>query len=287
MNDAFKKLLLIYVVVLFFILVSSFFATKNNSKAPIEINFLNIGQGDATLVQYLGRYQVLVDGGPNGRNLLSEIGKIVPAADKQIEIVVLTHPDKDHLAGLIDLLDSYDVGLFLENGQKAETNIYKELDLKVDEKKIPRQTIFEGSRFNIGKNLNFTAFNPDSFVGEDKNRNEQSVVMRMDFGENSFMFMGDAVTETELDMISDEENVDVDWLKVGHHGSKTSTSEIFLQSVTPRYAIISAGKANRFGHPHEEVLDRLSNVGAEILRTDEGGTITVECFGLGEGCVVR
>jgi len=287
MNSAFKKMLLLYVVVLILILVSSFFATNNKSVAPLEVNFLDVGQGDATLVQYLGQYQVLVDGGPSGRNLLNEVGKVIPAADKQIEIVVLTHPDKDHLAGLIDLLDSYDVGLFLENGQKAETNIYEELDSKLDEKKIPRQKILEGSKFSIGKNLNFIAYNPDAVVEEDKDRNEQSVVLRMDFGENSFLLTGDAEIETEMDIISDGEDIDVDWLKAGHHGSKTSTSEKFLQSVTPRYVIISVGKTNRFGHPHEEVLNRLLEAGAEIMRTDERETIVVECFGLNKSCAVR
>lgn len=277
MNFSFKKFLLIYVACLAMLLVSNAFAKYEGSDAPLEVHYLDIGQGDATLIQYLGQYQILIDGGPSGGKLLNELGKAMHPADKQIELVILTHPDQDHLTGLIDVLDNYDINLFLDNGQKASTDIYNELDEQLNAKKIKREIIAEGSQISIGKYLEFHAYNPDEISEGDKDRNDQSVVLRMDFGENSFLFTGDAGFGAEKDMISDEEAIDVDWLKVGHHGSKSSTSEDFLEHATPQYAIISTDKANRYGHPHEEVLNRLSDNNAKILRTDQQGTVTVEC----------
>lgn len=277
MNINFKKTLLAFVFVLLTLLTSSeIVAHKAKALALLQVHYLDVGQGDAILIQYLGQYQILIDGGPSGGKLLNELGKIMSPTDKQIELVVLTHPDRDHLAGLIDVLDNYSVNLFLDNGQRADTDIYNELDEQLNDKKIKREMIIEGSRISIGKYLEIIAYNPDEIISGDE-RNDQSVVLRMDFGENSFLFTGDAEFGTENDMISDEEKIDVDWLKVGHHGSKSSTSEEFLAHTTPEYAIISAGKANRYGHPNEKVIELLERKDIKILRTDEQGTIVVEC----------
>ena len=285
MNQSFKKFLAVYVGVLTVLLASSVFAMQAKSSASLSVNFLDVGQGDATLVQYLGQYQVLVDGGPNGSKLLSELGKVMPPDDKQIEVVVLTHPDRDHLAGLIDVAQSYQIGLFLNNGQNADSEIFAELEKQLEKRNIRSESIAEGSKIKIGDNLKITAFNPDELSGKD-DRNDSSVVLRLDYGKNSFLLTGDAETGAEKDMISDGEQIDVDWLKVGHHGSKTATSEEFLDKVTPSHAVISVGKVNSYGHPNQEVLDRLGSKGIQILRTDQQGTIKVECEKLDYQCEI-
>ena len=280
---SFKKFLTIFNIFLLFVFVAIEVAESDETKrVPLEVFFLDVEQGDATLINYQNRYQILIDGGPNGKRLLAEIGKAMPVMDKNIEIVVLTHPDKDHLAGLIDVFKNYSVGLYLDNGQKAETEIFAELEKEIERREIRREGIGEGSKIGIG-NLSLQAFNPDILSEEDKDRNEQSVVLRLDFFENSFLFTGDSDEKTEKDMASDGENVNVDFLRVGHHGSKSSTGELFLEKVTPEKAVISSGKDNRYGHPHQEVLERLENGGIEIFRTDEMGTIKFEC---GKECVV-
>lgn len=288
MNLTFKKFIGGLAIVLLAVLISQEISrAKNSDASALEVNFLNVGQGDATLINYLGQYQALIDGGSNGKKLLSELGKAMPWGDKNIELVILTHPDADHLSGLVDLLDNYEAGIFLDNGQEADTEIYKQLKQKIEDNKIKKESLAEGSNFNIGELLNFKIFNPDEAGISGEERNDNSVVLKMEFGENSFLFTGDAETSAEGDMIYDEENINVDWLKVGHHGSKNSTAENFIEAVSPRYAIISAGAGNRYGHPHEETLARLKNKNVDILRTDEKGTIKIACSSLDKKCEVK
>jgi len=185
------------------------------------------------------------------------------------------------------LVKNYEVGLFLDNGRQADTQVYKELMKGIQDKHIRHEAVFEGSSVEIGSNLNLSVFNPDTAGTSNDDRNDSSVVVKMEFSENSFLFTGDAEEGTEKDMILDEENLDVDWLKVGHHGSKSSSSEMFLKSVTPVHAVISVGKENRYGHPTQEALERLKSSGADVLRTDDKGTITVECSNPEEECKVR
>jgi competence protein ComEC len=282
-----RKLLGIVVGILFFIvLVFEFITWKNDKLDILEVSFLNVGQGDATLVSYLGRYQMLIDGGPDGRKLLEELGKQMPVMDKKIEVVVLTHPDLDHLAGLIDVAKKYEIGVFLDNGAKAETEIFEELEEVLAQKSIRREVLIEKSEISFGEQLNFNVFNPVQKDSNNKDRNEDSIVLRMDFGINSFLFMGDASSQIEKEMLAGKANVDVDWLKVGHHGSKNSTSEEFLTATSPKTAVISVGAKNRYKHPAVEVLELLAKTKAVLLRTDELGTVEIFCRVPKEECSV-
>jgi competence protein ComEC len=285
MQSNFSKFLLAVIVFCLFSLGVQFVeGKKDEQRAPLEVFFLDVGQGDAILVNYLGEYQLLIDGGASGDKLLGELDKVMPAGDKKIELMLLTHPDKDHLGGLIKALDNYEVELFLDNGQRAETKIVESLMAKVVEEGVRREAIFEGSEFSFGEHLNFRVFNPDELIEEDRDRNEQSIVVQMDFGNNSFLFTGDAEIESEEDLLQDQQLEDIDWLKVGHHGSSGSTGNEFLQMVRPEFAIISVGEGNRYGHPHEELLERLQKISTQVLRTDELGTIKVGCWGLEKEC---
>ncbi|MDD3607837.1 MAG: ComEC/Rec2 family competence protein [Candidatus Moranbacteria bacterium] len=288
MQLTFKKFLLGLAVILSVILFSQEISSaKNKNSSPLEVFFLNIGQGDAILIDYLSKYQILIDGGPNGKNLLNELGQVMPWGDKRIKLIILTHPDSDHLSGLIDVLDNYEAGVFIDNGQKADTDVYSQLETKIRQKGIKKEAAFEGSTFSFGQWLDFSVFNPDISTDNLSEKNDNSLVLRMDFGKNSFLFTGDAEFGSEKDMIYDEENLDVDWLKVGHHGSKSSTSNEFLETTSPKYAVISVGKNNRYKHPSEETLKRLSDKNIKIFRTDEVGTIKVKCDKPDFSCVVE
>lgn len=255
---------------------------------PLEVSFLDVGQGDAILINYLQQYQILIDSGSSGKKVLVELSKVMPFMDDKIEVVIVTHPDKDHFAGFIDVLKKYNIGLILDNGQDFDDEVWQEFQKLIAEKGISKQTIVEGSTMQIGgvkdiQNIGFKFFNPDKIENDKKEKNESSIVTRVDYGENSFLLTGDIGFDTEVDMIFDKEDLDVDWLKAGHHGSKYSGSDFFLARVTPAWAIISVGE-NNYGHPTEEALNRLRSVGSGILRTDELGTITVQCA---KECVVK
>lgn len=269
-------------------LILGFGLYKNYKMHPLEVSFLDVGQGDAILINYLQQYQILIDSGSSGKKVLAELSGVMPFMDNKIEVIIVTHPDRDHFAGFIDVLKKYEVGLVLDNGQDSDDEVWQEFQKLIVNKKIPKQIIVEGSALRVQgaegtKGFKFKFFNPDKIVSDKKEKNDSSVVVRLDYGENSFLFTGDIGFEAEMDMIFDKENLDVDWLKAGHHGSKYSGSDFFLARVTPEWSIISVGE-NSYGHPTEEALNRLRKVGSEILRTDELGTITVRCE---NNCLVK
>lgn len=247
----------------------------NEKQFPLEVSFLNVGQGDAILINYHQRVQILIDGGPSGKIVLTELSKVMPKFDNTIELLVVTHPDRDHFAGLFDVVHKYKIQRIIYNGQNPADEVWQSWRKLINEKKIPLSVVGEGSSLKIGKDLNISFFNPDYIEENTVVKNDSSIVMRLDYLNNSFLFTGDLSSDGEADMIFDGEDIDVDWLKVAHHGSDYSTSQFFLARSTPRWAIISVGE-NEYGHPSKGVLQRLQKAGAEILRTDKQGTITIK-----------
>jgi competence protein ComEC len=259
---------------------------KNSKMALLEVSFLDVGQGDSILINFLHNYQILIDSGANGKKVLTELAKVMPFMDNKIEVIIITHPDRDHFAGFLDVIKKYDIGLILNNGQNTNDEVWQSLQQIIAQDNIPVQTVLEGSTMKINsttKELKFSFFNPDKISVDKKAKNDNSVVVRMDYGENSFLFTGDAGFDAEADMIFDKENLNIDWLKIGHHGSKNSTSDFFLARTTPKWAVISVGE-NDYGHPTEEVLNKLRAIGSIILRTDKLGTIVIGCD---KDCVVK
>ena len=256
------------------ILMTGFY--KNSKMYPLEVSFLDVGQGDAILINYLHRYQILIDSGSSGKKVLAELAEVMPFKDEKIEVIIITHPDRDHFAGFIDVVKKYNIGLVIDNGQKSDDKIWQELSRIIKVKNIPRQVALEGSTLQINNRIKMKFFNPDKIEKNKKAKNDSSIVTRLDYLKNSFLFTGDAGFDSEADMIFDKEDLNVDWLKAGHHGSKNSGSDFFLARVTPKWSIISVGE-NEYGHPTNEAMDKLQKVGSKILRTDQLGTITVQC----------
>jgi competence protein ComEC len=219
--------------------------------------------------------------------VLGELAQVMPMFDRSLDMIIVTNPDLDHIGGFLDVLDHYKVGAFMEPGTYNTSETYKNLKTKVQDKNIKEILARRGTEIDLGGGAMLEILFPDRDVS-DWTTNDGSVVARLTYGENSFMLMGDSTIETEKLVLAENppESLDSDILKVGHHGSRTSTSENFLKAVTPEYALISLGKDNKYNHPHREVLDVLDAFGAKVLRTDQDGTILFKCDKI-EPCEIK
>ena len=244
----------------------------------LSVYFLDVGQGDAIFIDSPRGGRVLVDGGAN-RKVLSELGKILPFADKRIDVMIETHPDKDHIGGLPEVVSRYEVGMFIEPGVESENSIDDELKKRLGEKNIPKLLAKRGMVINFGDGVKLQILFPNQDVTRWET-NRASIVAKLIYGDKSFLLTGDSPLQVENILLSLDKNLlDSDVLKAGHHGSRTSTSLTYAEAVSPEYAIISAGLDNTYGHPHKEVLDILAKVGSQIVSTAELGTIKFETDG--------
>lgn len=252
-------------------------ATAEEPQAPITdtltVRFIDVGQGDCALLT-CGGQSLLIDGGP--REASSKLYSILEQLGiNRLDYIICSHPDEDHCGGIAGALNFATCDTFFcsvtEHDTKTFANVLKYLG------ETPVTVPEAGDSFSLGQ-ATVTFVGPEA-PSEDVN--EGSLVCRVDLGESSFLFTGDAGETSEYLMVSAGAPLDVDVLKVGHHGSAGSSSDVFLAAVTPEYAVVSVGKNNGYGHPTEEALERLKAAGAEILRTDERGTIALQATGDG------
>ncbi|MEK7612381.1 MAG: MBL fold metallo-hydrolase [Patescibacteria group bacterium] len=235
--------------------------------------FLDVGQGDASLLTLPGNVQILIDGGPRNGLALRRIQEILPQGDRYIDMVMMSHPQADHFGGFLDVVSEYDVGAFVGNGIPGESNIYHELVSALHDKKIPYIQINTGDAIRY-KNYDFAILNPvQGFFPKDPN--DASVVTRFSDGNGlGVLFTGDISIAMEQKLIARGTGLVSDILKVPHHGSKFSSGNAFLKAVSPRLAVVSVGK-NNYGHPTKEALDRINVFAENIVRTDINGTIKI------------
>ena len=244
----------------------------------LEVIFFDIGQGDAIFIETPKRHQILIDGGP-GSVILEKLGKSMPFFDRTIDLIILTHPEFDHLSGFNEVLKKYKVSNILWTGIVRDTAEYKEWKKLIEEEKAEifiakaGQKILWESETNNYMEVLYPFENLEGKVFEDSNNT--SIISKLVFGKNSFLFTGDAYKNVEGELINKKAEIDSDVLKVSHHGSKTSSSEEFIKSVSPQIAVISAGIGNKYGHPHQEVLELLEKYDIKILRTDKDGDIKI------------
>lgn len=235
------------------------------------IHFLDVGQGDAALVQS-GQIQVLIDGGPDDQ-VLAGIGKAMPAWDRTIETVILSHPHADHYRGLKGVLERYRVGTLWVSGVRQDAPEYQELERLARRRGVRIATPEPGERIVVPNGW-VRVLQANFARQEIANLNNASLVVSVQLGGVSALFPGDAEEAEERESAS-VAGIRSDVLKVPHHGSRTSTTPGFLQAVQPRQAVISAGEGNRYGHPARQTLDRLRDQGVRTYRTDQEGTVTV------------
>lgn len=239
--------------------------------ADVDVVFLDIGQGDSILIESRSGTTVLIDGGPD-RSVLEELGRELPWFDRTIEAMVPTHPDADHITGLVEVARRYDVREIIWTRDEHTLPAYDELKRVVHEKGIHEIVIDHPQDVQV-RELQLKILAPPSpaYLAT-PDTNNGSIVIQMNVDGSSFLFTGDMEAEVEK-VVAEMYDVKSDVLKVGHHGSKTSSMQEFLQEVDPDIAVIQVGADNRYGHPHPSVLSRLTRLGIPVLRNDQDGTV--------------
>jgi competence protein ComEC len=284
-----KKTILFSAALLFFL---NFLCWKEifvlNEPQYLKVDFLNVGQGDSAFIQTPEGHQILIDGGPDS-SVLGKLSSLMPFWDKTIDIVILTHPEKDHMMGLLDVLQKYKVDYFLWTGVIKDDAENKQLAVLLDKAQAPQGSFLAslsgigptkvlsasaGGEIKAGNVLIDILYPFENLAGKElKNTsNDTCVVSKLIFGKNSFLFTGDISSVAEKELVNSGENISSDILKVAHHGSKYSTSDLFLENVKPEIAVIEVGK-NSYGHPTPEVLQRLEKFGIKMFRTDKDGDV--------------
>ena len=247
----------------------------------LEVTFFDVGQGDSIFIETPSGHQILIDGGPDSK-ILEKLAKEMPWGDKTIDLIILTHPEKDHMVGLLKVLERYQVEQILWTGIICHTADYDKWQELIQKEKA-QITIAESSqRIKAGGVFLNILYPFESLEGEKfKESNNTSIIAQLIFSNSSFLFTGDAPQSIEKKILSEyrKDVINSDVLKVGHHGSKTSTSEEFLKEVSPEIAVISCGKNNPYHHPHQDVLKNLEKFDIKILRTDQVGDIKIVSTG--------
>ncbi len=281
--------LVVLFLLAFGVMVVGYLLWGEDRRGILTVAFLDVGQGDAILIDSPTGNQVLVDGGPAaGGAVLRALGAALPFYDRSLDLVIATHPDADHIGGLPVVLERYQVRGFMEPGIVSETQTSQALAQALAAKKITTILARRGQVIDLGRGAKLQILFPDEESerrAEQKNdTNAASIVAVLRYGATSAMLTGDAPIAVEDYLINLDRNnraeLDADILKAGHHGSRTSTSDEWLSATTPSVAIISAGKNNRYGHPHQETLARLTAHQIKTLATAGEGTIVFKTDGV-------
>jgi len=247
-----------------------------NISDEIFIHFINVGQADCIFID-AGDTDILIDAGNR------EDGDLVVNYLKQletddIELLIATHPHEDHIGGMVDVINNFDVDLILKPGiDSIETKTSKDFEQIIDRKKINNEIPPFNKQYVFGDLIITILSDSRNLYSE---TNDFSIVCRVDYLNTSFIFTGDAESPVEHDILKSNVNLKADVLKVGHHGSGTSTTALFLHKISPKYAVISVGNNNKYGLPDGLIINRLKINGIETLRTDRDGTIVIKSNGV-------
>lgn len=251
---------------------------SKNTSGLLTVHFLDVGQGDAIFIDAPNGNQLLIDGGPPGK-LIPALSKVMPFSDRTIDLLALTHPHLDHFAGLIDVFERYEVGGIVTSGTIHTTPDYASFKGAQKAEGVSEIVLHRGSQIDMGDGVVLDVLLPENDVS-DASAHAGMLVMRLSYGSTSIMFTGDMENSLEQYLVKrDGAALESDVLKAGHHGSKTSSSELFLKQVRPTAAVISSGEGNTYKHPSPETLATFERFGVEVYRTDATGTITLTTDG--------
>lgn len=274
-----------FIVVLVVVIAAALLFVLHFEQKPkniLTVSFLNVGQGDAIFIEAPNKTQLLIDGGSDA-TVLRELGEVMPFYDRSIDMVIATHPDKDHIGGLVDVVQNFSVDQVIRSGVESDTSTFRLFDSVITRKEITEHITEGEMRIVLDEEFEIYAdvLYPLHTVGDIQDKNDASIVVRLVYGETEFLLTGDASVRVEQELVRDyeKEELQSDVLKLGHHGSKTSSSLKFLETVEPELAIVSAGCDNRYGHPHGEVVDRVEGLGIAIMGTCIHDTITLQSNG--------
>lgn len=265
-------ILVILFVTTIIVWVFVFADTKQDS--VLEADFFDIGQGDSIFIETPDGKQMLIDGGPSSM-ILEKLGKEMSFYDRYVDLIILTHPEYDHINGLIEVIKRYDIGAIVTTGVVRNTNAYEEWAKIIEQKNIPIYTAQLNGVIDLGNNIQLNILYPfENLTGKEvSNTNNSSIVSKLIYKDFEILLTGDIEKSVEQELINANIDLQADVLKVAHHGSKTSSTEEFLKAVGSVVNIIQAGKNNKYGHPHDEVLLRMANV--LIFNTGKNGDVEI------------
>ncbi|WP_269205639.1 ComEC/Rec2 family competence protein [Clostridium botulinum] len=247
---------------------------NNSELGQLKVHYIDVGQADSILVEQ-DKHFMLIDAGNNEDDKLV-VDYLQKQGVKKLDYVIGTHPHEDHIGGLDKVIDNFDVGTLLMPKKIANTQTFKDVLSSAKNKGLKITQPIIGTNYDLGK-ATFTILAPKDHDYE--STNNYSIVQKLRFGNTSFIFTGDAEAISETEMVNANADLQADVLKVGHHGSKTSTCQAFLDKVSPKYAVISCGKDNKYKHPNKSTMDRLKTKGVKVYRTDESGTVVATSNG--------
>lgn len=251
-------------------------SSRSDSLNLLKIHYIDVGQGDGILIQT-----------PMGKNIMIDTGTtesrhrvvlyLKNLGIKKIDILVGTHPHWDHIGGMADIINMFQIGKVYMPKVTNTTKTFIGTIIAIKNKGLTITTPVAGTYVDVEPDIKLQILAPCSASYE--RLNNYSIVLKLTYGRKSFLFAGDAETLSEREMISKGYNLSADVLKIGHHGSRTSTSSAFLKAVNPKYAVISVWKYNTFGLPSRNIMNKLKSAGVTVYRTDESGTIVCTCDG--------
>lgn len=244
-------------------------------EGTLEVHYIDVGQGDATLIK-CGSHAMLIDGGNNNKGTTVQL-YLKKQGVESLDYVIGTHPDADHIGGLDVIVYKYNCEKVIMPDYEKDTRTYQELVDVIHDKNMKITYPVVGEQYALGEaEFTIIAPNSNSYGG---NANDYSVAILLEYGKNRFLFTGDAEETSEAEMLTNGIDISADVYKVAHHGSRSASTQEFLNAVHPKYAVISCGEGNSYGHPHAEVLNRLRSMGVEVFRTDEQGSIIASSDG--------
>ena len=241
--------------------------SQNGETSGLEVHFIDVGQGDATLIKADG-HAMLIDAGENDKGTAVQL-YLEKQGVEQLDYLVLTHTDSDHIGGADVIVTKFDIGQIFLSDFKKDNKTYRELMDSMKYKNMTFSTPQVGAEYELGS-AEFTIIAPN---GTYEDANNSSMALILDYGDSSFLFSGDCEEEAEQDMLENGLDLDVDVYQVGHHGSRSSSTEEFLNAMSPEYAVISCEEGNSYGHPHAKTLNNLRAGKVKVFRTDEQGSI--------------
>ncbi len=248
-------------------------AIREDGRGLLTVSFLDVGQGDSVFIQAPGGRQVIIDGGPDS-SVLRQLGRVMPWYDHSIDVLVATHPDADHISGLIDVLGRYNVAMIVQSGVQGSTDMWRTFNSDAGDEGAQLVEAERGQVFELGGGARLEILFPDRAV-PGVETNVGCVIARLVYGTTAFMLPCDTTKEIEQYLVQlDGANLKSDVLKAAHHGSKTSSSAFFLGYVNPEYGIYSRGCDNKYGHPAQQTIDMFARFQIPTLDTCKEGTIT-------------
>jgi competence protein ComEC len=279
------KILISFLILMSFLIFGVAGCTNNietrsseEQSDEVKVHFIDVGQADAILIEQDNQYMLIDAGNNNDSDLL--VNYLKEQGVKNLQYMIGTHPHEDHIGGADAVINNFDIDKIFMPKVMNNTKTFEDVIAAINHKNLTITTPVVGDSYKLG-DAEWTILGPNSKEYEEIN--DYSIGIRLVFGNHSFMFMGDAekISEDEILDNRDANELESEVLKVGHHGSNSSTSEHFLEAVNPRYAVISVGEDNKYGHPHDEIITRLEQKDIEILRTDKRGHIIFSSDGSG------